>query len=103
MEALIVLVSSLAAARVWRLLAKDDIGIHARNLHQRLVSKVGRFERLAKSLDEMYYCPWCLGFWICAAFVATGIALGGPVWWIVAGAFAANYISANLNVHLGDK
>lgn len=93
MELIIALVSALASARVWRALMLDDIGFWFRDRAWVNRPKVWDFLN----------CPWCFGFHLCVLFVATGVALGGPIWWIVAGSFAANYISANLNVHLGDK
>lgn len=88
----IVLLSSLAAARVWRALMTDDIGWRWRNFVWRWTP-----------LREFAQCPWCFGFWICWGFVALGVFAPATVFLLVAGPFAANYISANLNVHTGDK
>lgn len=93
MALIIVLVSALASARVWRALMLDDIGLRFRNL----------VDRGAGGLYGFFDCPWCFGFWLCVAFVTLGVTLPASLFLLIAGPFAANYISANLNVHLGDK
>lgn len=101
-----VIISALAAARVWRLLVNDDAGVLARDWEYRLTSTDpqdrSRKARIKRSLHEGYHCPWCIGFWLCVGFIGLSFA---PTWifLLVAGPFAANYISANLNVHFGDK
>lgn len=92
MELVVVVIAALASARVWRALMTDDIGFRFRNL-------VWRWP-LAREFAE---CPWCFGFWICVGFVALGVFAPSWVFLLVAGPFAANYLSANLNVHTGDK
>lgn len=85
------LLAVLAATRTFRLLAIDEIT-----------------EPLRKQVDKgpawlqlMMLCPWCIGFYISAAWVWTGYLYGTTaVWLILAGSLAVNYIQANLSVHL---
>lgn len=88
----IVIISALAAARVWRCLVTDDVGIKLRDA-------VDGWPRLAR---EGYYCPWCMGFWICAAFILIAVTSPGWLFLLIAGPFAANYLSASLNVRNKD-
>lgn len=99
MLALILLVSALASARVWRLLTTDEITVKFRDwLYDR--SWFWEGEDLEPSFWQRGFdCPFCLGFWITALFVLTGVLFAGTVWFIIAGAFAANYVGALLNAH----
>lgn len=87
------LLALLASARTWRLLYKDDITFWLRD-------QVSR----STKLWEFYSCPWCFGFWITVGWVGSALAWGTTwPWLLLAGSLAANYVQANLNVHLGDK
>lgn len=57
------LLLALAAYRVWRLIAFDEVTAHARS-------------RLAghPTLETFTRCPWCFGFWITLALWAA--------WWV---------------------
>lgn len=84
---LVVLISAVAAARVFRLLTKDGITWPLRNGIQRL--NWGW-------LNEGWFCPFCMGFWVSLAFVWTGLVTFDIfTWWgLVAGTLAANYVAA---------
>lgn len=70
------LILTLAAYRLWRLLALDDLPGLAEARY-----------RLTTTLDERGYdryadaipCPWCLGFWCCVAVFGTTHALATPL------------------------
>lgn len=53
-----------AAFRVWRLIAQDTIFDEARD---RLV-KADSSAEYRQGLDEFLRCPWCMGFWVSAAW-----------------------------------
>jgi len=58
---------SLAAYRVWRLCAVDDITAPVRD---RLTGRVYASEqpgRYRLGLDKFVGCPWCAGFWVAVA------------------------------------
>ncbi len=86
---LVILISAVASARVFRLLVVDEITYPLRNV-------VGKAPALAR---EGFECPWCLGYWLSLAFVLTGLlAFDSFTWWgLVAGSLTANYIGARLN------
>lgn len=59
--------------------------------------------KIAAGID----CPWCVGFWIGCATLASLYLAGGPgdavdAWRWVAGAFSMNYLGAHLGTRLGD-
>lgn len=94
---LILLISALAGARIWRLLAVDDIGMPFRNGYYRIFNKDGWYEWA----DGLLTCPFCMGFWVTAVVFITGILSSGcTLWLIVVGVFAANFIGAQLNAWL---
>lgn len=76
---------ALAAYRVTRLIAVDDITYRPRQW-------VGR--RLPPYVDALVTCPWCVGFWVSGALLALAHVLRlvhEPlrfdliVWWAIAG------------------
>lgn len=85
---LVVLVSAVAAARVFRLLVVDDITYRLRNW-------IGR---RSEWVQTGFHCPWCMGYWISLLFVVTGLlSMDVFTWWgVVAGGFAASYVQARL-------
>lgn len=90
---LIILISALAGARLWRLAAVDAAGLPFRNLYFRIIPN-----RFYKFADDLLSCPFCAGFYITALVFALGLAFSATwVWQLVAGAFAANYVGAQLN------
>lgn len=92
----ILLISALAGARIWRLLAVDDIAMPFRNLYYRIFT--GRAYDWA---DGLLTCPFCMGFWVTALVFVTGVLTSGcTLWLIVMGVFAANFIGAQLNAWL---
>jgi thiosulfate reductase cytochrome b subunit len=105
-SALWFILAGLAAARTWRLLAVDGAGQPARGLWHRLALKVhgdsmaGRRYRIANSMLEGFYCPFCLGFWLTAAWVGTGLAWHDTwPWQLAAGSFALSYVAGHLGAH----
>ena len=67
------LILALAAFRVYRLIAEDDILDRPRD---HLMDKLAE-ERLEK-LDKLITCPWCLGFWL--SVIAWLAWLATPSW-----------------------
>lgn len=66
--ALVVLaLTTLASARVTRVLVVDRIG-------QPLRSAIVNLRGESSSLTYLWHCNWCMGLWVSAAFVAA-------VWW----------------------
>jgi hypothetical protein len=91
----VLLVSALAGARLWRLAAVDTAGLPFRNLYFRVLN---RWYALA---DEALSCPFCSGFWITAIVFCSGLLFSSfLLWQIVVGVFAANYVGAQLNAWL---
>lgn len=103
---LILLVSALAGARMWRLTAVDEAGQPFRtmvwNFTNRLQGSSARGKRslgdkVADSVWAGITCPFCWGFWLTSAFVASGLLWSdGWGWQLVAGCFAASYVSGQL-------
>lgn len=92
---LIILLSALAGARTWRLLAVDDIALPFRNLYYKL------FGRWYEWADGLLTCPFCMGFWVTAAWLLVGLLTGGHIVWVfLAGCFAANFVGGQLNAWL---
>lgn len=110
---LMLVLSALAGARTFRLLAVDCIGRPIRWRFDSLVWSINpksfrgmmkpkrkhvskltwRRHRIAKSLAEGYSCRWCFGYWYTAAWVATGLAWSDTwVWQLLAGSLAASYV-----------
>lgn len=96
---LIIVVSALASARTWRLLAIDDIALSFRNAYYSFFSLFGEKGYLWG--DALLTCPFCLGFWVTAIWVTVGLLSGGALWWLIpAGVFAANFVGGQLNAWL---
>lgn len=92
MEPVILLVSAFAGARMWRLLAVDEIALPFRNRYYRVMS------RWYDWADSLLRCPFCMGFWLTLIWTLTGLAWGDTIWWwVAAGPFAANYVGGTLN------
>lgn len=54
------------------------------------------------------YCPFCVGFWIGVASLASLALVGGPgdaheVWRYIAGAFTLNWIVGHVAARMGDS
>lgn len=60
----------LAAFRLWRLLAIDSITEPIHGRINALTTPAGQW------LNQLWSCPWCLGFWISAA-------LTWGTWWAI--------------------
>lgn len=67
---LILVLTTLAAARVTRVIVVDKIG-------EPLRSAVVRWRGESSALAYLVHCPWCMGLWVSAAAVAA-------VWWLAA-------------------
>lgn len=61
----------LAAFRLWRLAAIDSITEPLHGRINALTTPAGQW------LNQLWSCPWCLGFWISAALTAA-------TWWAAA-------------------
>lgn len=95
----VLVVSALAGARLWRLFAVDAAGWPLRSLYFGLIPNKW-FGVAADGAN----CPFCMGFWITSAVFASGLAWSDTWGWkLVAGVFAANYIGAQLNAWLDNK
>lgn len=93
------IVSALAGARLWRLFALDLAGKPLRDLYFKIIPN--KHYTLAQEAAE---CPFCSGFWITAAVFTSGLAWSTSwVWQLLAGVFAANYVGAELNAWLDSK
>lgn len=64
---LVLVLTTLAAARVTRVIVVDRIG-------QPLRSAIVRWRGESSALTYLVHCPWCMGLWVSAALVAA-------VWW----------------------
>ena len=90
--------TTLAAYRVWRLLALDDLPGLA-DVRDRLIDRANgtRAERWVDGLG----CAWCLGFWTClAAFVAVDLAGASvplPAVQVAAASTVVGLIGANVD------
>lgn len=97
MTALILILSALAGARTWRLLAVDDFGRPFRDVYYRIFNKDGWYEWA----DGLLTCPFCMGFWVTGLWLLAGLLTGGHIIWIfAAGCFACNFVGAQLNAWL---
>lgn len=116
------LLAGLASVRTWRLLVVDSAGRWVRYRFDSMVWMINpkayrtsviiprrkdvskwtyRRHRLAKSLAEGYNCPFCLGFWLTVAWVATGLAWSDTrLWQLAAGSFALSYVVGHLGAEL---
>ena len=63
----VLVLTTLAAARVTRVIVVDKIG-------QPLRAAVVRWRGESSALAYLVHCPWCMGLWVAAALVAA-------VWW----------------------
>lgn len=108
---IVLVLTALASARIWRGLIIDDVGLPVRFKFGRFVEwlrpdprnkeerrKHWRRNRAAEILDEGFYCSFCSGFWITLAVLATALAWHDQIWWqLLAGALAVNYVTGHLN------
>lgn len=63
------LLATLAAYRLWQLLAFDDLPGLAE-------ARVWLADRIPDRYEAAIYCPWCLGFW-CCVFVFSAVHIAG--------------------------
>lgn len=106
--ALVLIISALAGARVFRLWRLDKIAEPLRErvdegLFNLTVKHAERRNRraVAEWFRYLLGCPWCLNVYFAAFFVGTGLAWGYQFWWqLLAGGLAVSYVAAQLNVHL---
>jgi hypothetical protein len=101
-SALAWILAGLATARTFRLWAVDGITKPLRRRFSALMARLyGRNERLAKSLNEGAWCPFCIGFWIALAWVASGLAWSDTwPWQLAAGSFAVSYVAGHVTSRL---
>lgn len=96
---LTLLVVVLATARIFRLLTVDDIAWPIRKRVLALVDDEPK--RLRDGFHDMFFCPFCAGFWLGLGVLASALAWSDTiVWQILAIGFAANYVQAHLNARL---
>ncbi len=101
---LVLLISLLASARLWRLLTVDGITFPARKAWSVLIGKIGGSEdgtarrQLATELDEGFYCSFCSGFWIALGVLFTALAWHDTIaWQLGMGALAINWLAGHAN------
>jgi len=107
--------------RLTRLIVTDDLGlwwvrgpasfwamrhdthqtVNAGALSEQII--VGWRSKLSVGLS----CPFCIGWWVGCAVLASLAAVGGPgdaaeLWRWIAGAFSLNWIAAHIGSRLGD-
>jgi hypothetical protein len=83
-DALLLVVLTLAAYRVWRLLFVDDFP-PVMALRERMVRAT--FDRHGSEWSDGFGCPWCSGFWVSCAVVGitwTFVSLPLPGLWFLA-------------------
>lgn len=91
------LILTMAAFRVWRLLAADAILDKPREWLTRRAKHEAVQHR--KEVDIFLHCPWCLGWWITCAW--WGAWLLWEDWVVFAGVpFAMNAVVALVAVNL---
>lgn len=86
-----------ASLRITRLATTDTAGRPLRDAVHRVFDST--------VLDEGMECPFCVGFWITAATVASGAlasrhAVAAEVWRTAAACFAASYVVGHLSARL---
>lgn len=88
---LILLLSGMAGARTWRLLVLDEIGEPVRKV----------FAHAPDWMQRGYWCPFCGGYWLTAAWLASGLEWGDHrIWQLLAGSLALNYAFGHANSFL---
>lgn len=103
---LILTLATLATLRTRRLLTVDDLGHWPRRLiftglYRLAGPREGLWNRpkhprrawLADKLSEGFDCPWCMPYWIGAAWLGSGLAWGDAwPWQLLAGSLAMSYV-----------
>lgn len=96
---LLFVISGLAGARTWRVLAVDDIGEPFRNAFSKAMVQLRRLpggKRAANSLIKGYYCPHCAPFWLVMAWLGAGLAWGdGWGYQLAAGSMGVSYVASH--------
>lgn len=86
--------STLAAYRLWRLLALDDLPGVAE-------AREAIYDRAPERWADAIACPWCLGWWCCVAVFAAvwlaGTPLTLPPVQVAAASTVVGLIGANLD------
>lgn len=77
---------ALASYRLWQLAANDDIADRPREW---LIA------RMPSWFEEQVECPWCAGFWISGAVLATFCAVNG---WVGFFWFGATWLALSCTV-----
>ena len=100
MELLSLVLAVGLSARLTRLVMVDDAGVMVRRPLMWLADTVAGDGGLRFVLS-LLNCPFCIGFWVSVAVVASWALVGHTVGWqLVAGAFTLNYVQAHLNALL---
>jgi hypothetical protein len=89
-----ILLLVLASLRVTRLVLVDSLGEWL-IVKPAIVWSTGK--KIGPFVEGLLTCPFCIGFWICMAGVASLALAGGPgnaaAWWtFLAGSFSLSYI-----------
>jgi hypothetical protein len=88
------------AARLIRLAVIDEIASPARDLVRAAGQRLAGDRGLVWA-DGLVSCPFCIGFWLSAALVASWALVGDTVAWrLTAGAFALSYAAGHLVARL---
>ena len=110
------LVTTLAAARLTRLVTKDTLGgwlirepiaramqnyaQQTAQIHQREGKPGHPTQPWWWKYEVGLHCKWCVGFWLCAATITAEKATRGtcarPIIRTIGGALALNYVTAHL-------
>ncbi len=84
------------AARLTRLVVVDAIASRFRDWIRWIGEQIGDARGLVWA-DDLVTCPFCVGFWISAAVVASWATVGHTgVWRLVAAAFTLSYAAGHL-------
>jgi hypothetical protein len=93
---LVLVVVTLAAARLFRLIATDSI---TDPLRRRLRVEIAEAPKQWRdTISYFVQCPWCCGFWIAVLLTLTALAWADTLLWqIIVIPLAVNYAAASAN------
>lgn len=91
-------VAVVCTARITRLITYDDFppAVWVRNL----------WDKATRSSDWslLFFCGWCMGFWVAVGIVAWGYLSGfSTAWWLWNSTWTVAYLAPILMTHDGDE